>query len=93
MCDNHLFHEGNATTDYDTINFLMGVSFALKFKFKQFTPSFCQIAPQFDEMLWQCKYTLLNGSCHDFFTPILTEEGLCYTFNMLDKTELLKNKV
>ncbi|ERL89696.1 hypothetical protein D910_07059, partial [Dendroctonus ponderosae] len=75
MCDNHLYNKGNATTDYDTINFLMG------------------IAPQFDEMLWQCKYTLLNGSCYDFFTPILTEEGLCYTFNMLDRTELLKNNV
>ncbi|CAG9767257.1 unnamed protein product [Ceutorhynchus assimilis] len=75
VCENHVFHEGNVTTNYDTIDFLMG------------------IAPQFDEMLWTCKYTLLNGSCHDFFTPILTEEGLCYTFNMLDRTELLKNNV
>ncbi|XP_066139923.1 pickpocket protein 28-like [Euwallacea fornicatus] len=51
------------------------------------------IGPQFEEMLWQCKYTLLNSSCSDFFTPILTEEGLCYTFNMLDKSELLRNNV
>lgn len=24
---------------------------------------------------------------------MLTEDGLCFTFNMLDKTELLRNKV
>ncbi|KAL1488811.1 hypothetical protein ABEB36_014607 [Hypothenemus hampei] len=75
ICDNHLFHEGNKTTSFETIKFLMS------------------IAPQFDEMLWTCKYTLINGSCENFFTPILTEEGLCYTFNMLDKSELLKNNV
>ncbi|KAF7280748.1 pickpocket protein 28-like [Rhynchophorus ferrugineus] len=51
------------------------------------------IAPDFNEMLWSCKYTLLNESCSNFFTPILTEEGLCFTFNMLDRSELLNNNV
>ncbi|XP_050294515.1 pickpocket protein 28-like isoform X2 [Anthonomus grandis grandis] len=75
VCESHLFNKGKKTTNYDTIEFLMG------------------IAPQFDEMLWSCKHNLINGSCADFFTPILTEEGLCYTFNMLDRSELLKENV
>lgn len=25
ICENHLFHTGNQTTDYNTINFLMSV--------------------------------------------------------------------
>ncbi|CAH1099297.1 unnamed protein product [Psylliodes chrysocephalus] len=51
------------------------------------------VAPQFNDVFFSCKWTLLNESCENLFTPILTEEGLCFTFNMLDRTELLRNKV
>ncbi|XP_060522631.1 pickpocket protein 28-like isoform X2 [Cylas formicarius] len=75
VCENHLYTEGNLTTGYDTLDFLMSIS------------------PQFDEMLWSCKWTLQNETCRNFFTPILTEDGMCFTFNMLDRTELYKNNV
>ncbi|CAG9817679.1 unnamed protein product [Phaedon cochleariae] len=51
------------------------------------------IAPQFEDVFFNCKWTLLNESCDNMFTPILTEDGLCFTFNMLDKSELLRDKV
>ncbi|CAH1966969.1 unnamed protein product [Acanthoscelides obtectus] len=75
ICDNHLYNDGELTTDFSTIEYLMS------------------IAPQFGDVFFSCKWTLQNQSCHNFFTPMLTEEGLCFTFNMLDKTELLRNNV
>ncbi|XP_028141320.1 pickpocket protein 28-like isoform X2 [Diabrotica virgifera virgifera] len=51
------------------------------------------IAPQFVDSFFSCKWTLLNESCDNMFTPMLTEDGLCFTFNMLDRTELLREKV
>lgn len=50
------------------------------------------MAPQFQEVLYSCNWQL-RGSCEDSFTPIITEDGLCFSFNMLDKTELFRNKV
>ncbi|KAK9883370.1 hypothetical protein WA026_001542 [Henosepilachna vigintioctopunctata] len=52
-----------------------------------------EAAPSFEEMLWSCKWTLVNETCANFFVPTLTEDGICYTFNMLDREELLSNAV
>ncbi|KAJ8923406.1 hypothetical protein NQ315_001964 [Exocentrus adspersus] len=51
------------------------------------------VAPQFDDVFHSCRWTLQNKSCNSLFFPILTEEGLCFTFNMLDRSQLLRNKV
>ncbi|XP_018572880.1 pickpocket protein 28-like [Anoplophora glabripennis] len=51
------------------------------------------VAPQFDDVFHSCRWTLQNKSCSSLFYPILTEEGLCFTFNMLDRSQLLRNKV
>ncbi|GLV34809.1 pickpocket 26 [Carabus blaptoides fortunei] len=51
------------------------------------------VAPQFEEMLFKCKWTnKLGTNCTELFFPTLTEEGLCYTFNMLDSPELLSEE-
>ncbi|XP_045477140.1 pickpocket protein 28-like [Harmonia axyridis] len=52
-----------------------------------------EAAPSFQDMLWACKWTLMNETCENFFVPTLTEDGICYTFNMLDREELLTNAV
>ncbi|XP_050309647.1 pickpocket protein 28-like [Anthonomus grandis grandis] len=49
------------------------------------------IAPQFNEMFWSCNPFI--DPCSNFFTPILTERGLCYTFNMLDRSEIYEENV
>ncbi|XP_030745228.1 pickpocket protein 28-like isoform X2 [Sitophilus oryzae] len=51
------------------------------------------IAPDFNDVLISCRYTQRNENCINFFTPILTGDGLCFTFNMLDKEELFKKNV
>lgn len=54
---------------------------------------FLQIAPQFENVFLSCTWTRQNESCYKLFTPMLTEDGLCFTFNMFDKSELLRNNV
>lgn len=29
-------------------------------------------------------------ACDEIFTPVITEEGVCYSFNMLDRSEIYK---
>ncbi|CAG9767075.1 unnamed protein product [Ceutorhynchus assimilis] len=31
--------------------------------------------------------------CEDYFIPIITDEGICYTFNMLDREDLFRDTV
>ncbi|CAG9865181.1 unnamed protein product [Phyllotreta striolata] len=51
------------------------------------------VAPQFSDIFASCKWTLLNESCENFFVPLLTEEGLCFTFNMLNRDEVFRDRV
>ncbi|XP_048520025.1 pickpocket protein 28 isoform X2 [Dendroctonus ponderosae] len=40
-----------------------------------------------------CIWRKLPRKCEDLFTPIITDEGICYTFNMLDRNDLFKENV
>ncbi|KAF5270643.1 hypothetical protein FQA39_LY01381 [Lamprigera yunnana] len=52
-----------------------------------------KVAPTFDDVLWQCKWLNLNRTCSELLTPVITEEGICFTFNMLDREELFTKDV
>ncbi|XP_014277464.1 pickpocket protein 28 [Halyomorpha halys] len=49
-----------------------------------------EVTPPFSDTVWECKWSDLATSCPELFTQILTQEGFCYTFNMLDKEDLLR---
>ncbi|XP_074030606.1 pickpocket protein 28 [Leptinotarsa decemlineata] len=51
------------------------------------------IGPQFEDVFFTCKWTSMNESCYNMFYPMLTEDGMCFTFNMLDRSELFRKKV
>ncbi|KAB0792999.1 hypothetical protein PPYR_12619 [Photinus pyralis] len=52
-----------------------------------------KVAPPFDEVFFQCKWMNQIQNCSRLFTPTLSEEGICFTFNMLDREELYTNAV
>lgn len=51
------------------------------------------VAPTLEETLVHCEGVLKDKQwdCPRGFGRILTNEGVCYTFNMLNKTELLRH--
>lgn len=50
------------------------------------------VAPQFNETLFHCKYRNFTDTCDKLFHEIVTEEGICYTFNALDGTEVYRDE-
>ena len=52
-----------------------------------------QIAVPFDDMFDLCFWRNYHFDCSALFTEVITEEGFCYTFNMLDRKELFRTDV
>ena len=52
-----------------------------------------QIAVPFDDMIDHCFWRHRYFDCSELFTEVFTEEGFCYTFNMLDRKELFRTDV
>lgn len=51
-----------------------------------------EVAPQFNETLFQCKYRSFTDTCDKLFHEIITEEGICYTFNALDGKDIYREE-
>ncbi|XP_077285510.1 pickpocket protein 28-like [Arctopsyche grandis] len=51
------------------------------------------VAPDLNEMMVNCLIGTTLHNCSDLFTPILTQEGLCFTSNMLNAQELFRNEM
>ena len=52
-----------------------------------------EMAVPFDEMFFFCSWRSRYTECSNIFTEVITEEGICYTFNMLNAQELLRSEV
>lgn len=52
-----------------------------------------EVAPSFNETLVDCKFQNKQELCRDYFQQVITEEGLCYTFNSLDPSDIYRDSV
>lgn len=50
------------------------------------------IAPTYNDTMFYCKWRNEDNFCDAFFRPILTEEGVCYTFNALNSRDIYKKE-
>ncbi|KAJ9599443.1 hypothetical protein L9F63_010058, partial [Diploptera punctata] len=49
---------------------------------------FEEVGPPFQEVLYTAKWKSKMTNPKSLFSPLLTEEGVCYTFNMLEASEM-----
>ena len=52
-----------------------------------------EMAVPFDEMFSVCLWRFDLIGCSKLLTEVFTEEGICYTFNMLEGKELFRSEV
>lgn len=50
-----------------------------------------ELSPLFNHSYPFCKWRNVVSTCEKYFTKTFTEDGLCYTFNGLDASELYRN--
>lgn len=41
-----------------------------------------------DNLITHCRFFGKLYNCSDIFFPVLTEEGICFSFNLLDRSQL-----
>lgn len=51
-----------------------------------------ELTPPMADYLFRCKWRNLPMACEEIFSKILTEEGICYTFNNLDQSEIFREE-
>lgn len=49
------------------------------------------IAPNFTDTVASCSWNYEMQRCETQFSPILTDEGLCFTFNALNSDDIYTN--
>ncbi|CAH1717072.1 unnamed protein product [Chironomus riparius] len=77
VCDPHLFSSVNVKNDSPTQG-------------KEFLQILREIAVPKNEMILFCKFRNEIIDCADMFTESITDDGICYTFNMMHYEDLYR---
>ena len=77
ICDSHLF---------------AGITLNSSLQAEEIVPLLKSITTSLNETTLFCKWRNQINYCEEFFSEILTEEGFCYTFNVLNFEELFRGE-
>lgn len=47
-----------------------------------------KVAPSLEDIIQKCRWQQKNVNCVDYFTPIITNKGLCFAFNALNSNDI-----
>lgn len=56
-------------------------------------PTLIKLADPMSEMFDRCRYGSQRSKCEKLFSKLITDEGVCYTFNMVDESELFNSSL
>lgn len=91
--DRELYHFGALTQVCDSL-FVHDPAFIFAFnKSYDVMRMLKEMAVKQDDAMNDCKWANRKIKCEKFFTETLTEEGICFTFNMIDYQELFKDNM
>lgn len=54
---------------------------------------FRKVAPKASQALITCKFRTYNGDCNEYFQDVMTEDGVCFTFNALTSTMMFTDGI
>jgi acid-sensing ion channel, other len=80
ICDPHLFTNINE-------------SIGSGLKTEEIVPLLKNLTMKLNETTLFCKWQNEINLCDAYFTEIITEEGFCYTFNVLKNSELFREEM
>lgn len=46
------------------------------------------VAPTVDEIMLSCSWKGTNFNCSEYLQPVLTNDGVCFTFNALNSRDI-----
>lgn len=58
---------------------------------KSITKTLTRLAPTINETMMMCKFQNTLQYCNKYFDELMTDEGRCFTFNMINSEELFRD--
>ena len=74
-------------------NLIKNINISSKTSQREYIKLLKEMAVPFDDMFIDCVWSYDETKCSEIFTEVITEEGICYTFNMLDEKDIFRSKV
>jgi amiloride-sensitive sodium channel len=74
--------------DYDLVPHSKNETFS-----NHFLDTIDEIKPNFLDRVYNCTFMGRELKCRDILIPVMTDEGVCYSFNILDRSQIFNDLV